>query len=282
MSNLDPDLPPDIDLAGIAFVMTLSSDANDVRVVTEWPNASSAAELLEKVPSRIAYPFENDNITEIKWGYEVEAGMKSYSWFKLLLDANAAKTDFDTDALTGQLQKGLMDLPAGKDAQEVVTDYLTELHKYTMTRLERAFSADILKARRIDFWFTVPATWDEAAAGSTRDAAMGAGFGSRDGDEVFMITEPESAAIAALTRSIEQNPGLYKVLKDTIFERKRPTDLLLFQVGMIVLLADLGGGTQDYQCLTIESLNPVRTTHAITGDGYVLAEMVRLNTADWS
>jgi molecular chaperone DnaK (HSP70) len=67
-----------------------------------------------------------------------------------------------------------------------------------MTKLEMRISADILRITAIEFWFTVPAIWSDSAKQDTLAAARAAGFGTRPGDEVNLILEPEAAAIATL------------------------------------------------------------------------------------
>lgn len=194
--------------------MKSGGEARNVLVVIEWPGAPGKLDRLEKVPSRIAFHFENDfkdDPERNRWGYEVEPGMKSYSWFKLLLDQGASQTMFDSATLARSMSKGLMELPAEMTAEDVVTAYLRELYSHAMSRLERKYTAGELNVVPIDFWFTVPATWEESAVGATRNAALAAGFARRPGDELYMITEPEAAAISSLSLAIENNPGLYKV-----------------------------------------------------------------------
>lgn len=193
--------------------MSLSCDAQDVEVIRDWPNGILNNEQLEKVPSRIAFKSENqgDVFKKDLWGYEVPAGSRSYSWTKLLLDATADKTLFDSSALSGKLINGLLELPEEMTAEEVTTAYLSELYYHTLDVLEKRLTANILKVTPIDFWFTVPATWQESSIDVTRAAAERAGFGSRDGDELSIITEPEAAAIAVLSHAADRNPNLIKV-----------------------------------------------------------------------
>lgn len=150
------------------------------------------------------------------------------------------------------MKNGLLGLPPDKTAQDVTTAYLSQLYVHTMDVLEKRYTTNILKVTPIDFWFTVPATWQDLAKDATRNAAFDAGFGTRKGDELFIITEPEAAAIAVLSEAVEKNPDLIKVQ-------------------MNVLMCDLGGGTLDFQVLTITKIKPqLETEEAIPGIGYVL------------
>ena len=68
--------PYTLSKAGIAFVSTTDSDANDIQVITDWAGAARKNDHLEKVPSRIAFAYENDSIDCDKWGYEVEPSLR--------------------------------------------------------------------------------------------------------------------------------------------------------------------------------------------------------------
>ena len=220
-------------------------------VVTDWTGGARRNEQLEKVPTRIAYKAENEGFEEDKWGYEVEPGQKSYTWFKLLLDSNALATEFDNPYLQKMQSKeghGLLRTPREKTAEDVAADYLAFLYKHIMAKLRKTYTQDVVKVMPIHFWFTHPANWSDQANEATRDAAEKAGFTSRTLDELFMITEPEAAAMSILSESIEKRADVYKS-------------------GMNVLIADLGGGTLDIQVLKILSLDPLKTEEACEGSG---------------
>jgi hypothetical protein len=231
--------------------MSSNSDARDVMVVTDWTGGARRNEQLEKVPSRIAYKAENEGFEEDQWGYEVEPGQKSYTWFKLLLDTNAMATEFDNPHLQKMQNKegnGLLRTPRDKTAQDVASDYLTFVYKHVVAKLAKTYTREVVKVTPIHYWFTHPAVWTDQANDATRTAAETAGFTSRSIDELFMITEPEAAAMSILSESIEKGAHVYKV-------------------GMNVLIADLGGGTIDVQVLKIISLDPLKTEEACEGSG---------------
>lgn len=96
-----------------------------------------------------------------------------------------------------------MSLTEGKVATEVVADFLHEVYKHLYSVLEGVLSRQQkrLSDHPIDFWFTVPASWSGGARKATRDAAVRAGFGSRPGDYISIITEPEAAIGAMLIKS---------------------------------------------------------------------------------
>lgn len=51
--------------------MSLKCDAHDVEVIKNWPGGIRNNEQLEKVPSRIAFASENEEMDEDRWGYDV-------------------------------------------------------------------------------------------------------------------------------------------------------------------------------------------------------------------
>lgn len=191
-----------IPLLGVAYVNSLSDI--DPCIITTWPGNGRDTDHVFKTPSTIAYPEENKNIGRRRWGFQIEPGVKFYSWTKLLLDKNAPLTKYDDPMLEQATKSGILQLPPNKDAVDVVADYLTGVYDYIMHVLEKGLTKPILSVSPIEFWFTMPAIWSDQAQAATREAAQKAGFGPRLGrlsDAIFMITEPEAAAIAALTRS---------------------------------------------------------------------------------
>lgn len=203
-------------VTGVAHVMLLNSEAKDVEVIKNWPGGLRNNEQLEKVPSRIAFVAENESINEDKWGYEVPAGLQSYTWFKLLLDTASETALLDSDEMTDKMESGLLELPEGMTVGEVTATYLSKLYDHTMEVLRRRHTINILEVTPIDFWFTVPANWQEDAIDATRTAAEIAGFGSRVGDQLSIITEPEAAAIAVLSIANDNNPALIEVCANQV------------------------------------------------------------------
>ena len=197
--------------SGASFVSSANCDARDIQVITDWIGGERTNEHLEKVPSKYAYAIENPGLEVDKWGYEVESHMKAYTWTKLLLDQNAASTEFDNPHLQAQVGNGLLRLPHGKSAQDVASDFLRFLYKHIMAKLEKIMGKSMMNETPVHFWFTAPATWADEATDATREAARAAGFQSRDQDELYMITEPEAAAVAILSTGIDRDRGLYKV-----------------------------------------------------------------------
>ena len=165
------------------------------------------------MPSIIAYLHENTNVANLPgdlWGYQVNSKLVNCSWTKLLLDRHARSTQYDDTNLKEPIESGLLRLPEGKSATDVATDYLKKLYEHCMKILGRHY-ADLLEMTPIEFWFTMPAMWSDKAQHSTRKAAKKAGFGSRHGDSIKMITEPEAGVIAAINSPMKNIEGALEV-----------------------------------------------------------------------
>ena len=198
---------------GISFVHQNATDLKDIKTFTDWPGVSrDNNEHCLKAPSIYAYGNENEGNQGDAWGYEVEPGSKSYSWTKLLLDKKALPSLDDDPDLPAAMNSGMFQLPRGKRAVDVVTDYLTKVHGHIIDAIvEKLGGWDILNVTPIEYWLSVPAIWSDEAKSATRDAAIQAGFGARQGDEINLIAEPEAAAFLALKSSVDKTHDLVKV-----------------------------------------------------------------------
>jgi hypothetical protein len=178
-------------------VTTDKSDLEDIHVIRTWPGKDGEW----KTPTRIAYASENQKV-ELKndlWGYQVEPGMVSCSWTKLLLDSETKDTKFDDSSIRDAIDQGRLRLPKSRDAQGVAADFLTCLYQYMENKLVKEFGSRALyDSTPMDCWLTVPAVWSDYAQNATKAAAKAAGFGSRPGDTISVIPEPEAAAVAVL------------------------------------------------------------------------------------
>jgi len=264
--------------SGVAVVGSVNCGISDIEVLQNWIDGGHRNDYFEKVPSTIAYPEENPGLAKITFGYEVTAAMKSYTWMKLLLVDKAGFTD---PHLGGKAGHGMLELPPGKTAPEVVTDYLVCLYNHIMDYLAEGTPATMLATRPIEFWITTPACWDDEANKLSQECAMKAGFGTRAKDRLCMITEPEAALLANLATSIDQHEEIYKVRpsQKVLLVLNHCTLLIVTQPGMNVCVCDIGGGTIDTQSLTILNLSPLKTKEPCVGTGIQhFQDLVRLLT----
>ncbi|ERF72261.1 hypothetical protein EPUS_02148 [Endocarpon pusillum Z07020] len=132
-----------VTFTGIAYIAT-NVGSRDVQVIRRWSGGGRQTDLLDKSPSRYAYASENKNLTEDAWGYQVQPGMKSYSWFKLLLDGDTNAAEYDDPLLRQSAGQGMTDLPPGKSAKDLAADYLEQIYKHTHSYLGEVIGKDKL------------------------------------------------------------------------------------------------------------------------------------------
>ena len=201
--------------SGVSYVSTID-EHQDIQVLKEYSGGMKQSDLLEKVPTRIAYAEENNG--KDAWGYMVKPGMVSYSWFKLLLDEDTEAAEHDDKLLSQSAGVGMFQLPEGKTPRDVTEDYLTYLYRHILTKLGEVIGKSMLVETPITFQFTLPALWSHRARDLTRDAARSAGFGTRALDSLLLIDEPEAAAISAMKSTLDKFSKLnpFEVCQDRL------------------------------------------------------------------
>ncbi|CAI7615554.1 unnamed protein product [Penicillium palitans] len=136
------------------------ADTDSIRLITRWPPGVTSG---FDTPSLISYTHNGEPPL---WGYQVEPGMQSYAWTKLLLDRNIQHGDFDDEMLRVVTGSKILQLPDQKEAVDTVADYLSQIYghiQYHLPRvveLPRGCGGDP-SGVPIDFCFTTPASWSE-------------------------------------------------------------------------------------------------------------------------
>lgn len=194
----------------MGWVISDRKTLSDVTVINNWPGKGKLGAYSWKAPSRIAYAQGNSSATD-QWGFKVLPGTKSHTWMKLLLDKSDI-TLSDDPALARNRLEGVLRLPEGKTSVELCADYLYHVALFTMETLERRLSQRTLALTPLEFWFTVPAVWSDSARVDTLEAARIAArrAGIRAGSEVFVISEPEAAALAVF-QELTQDESTFHV-----------------------------------------------------------------------
>lgn len=229
--------------------MTSNTVIEDVHIIRTWPGHGREADSVWKTPSRLAYGSENADATANAWGYQVTPNMKTYSWMKLLLDRKTAPTGYDDPDLIHSQGEGLLQLPSDATATDVCGDFLREIYKYTIEYLNKRLTAAVIDMTPFEFWLTVPAIWSDAAKAATWEAAKNAGFGSRKGDTVSFIPEPEAAAVAALS-SMSLKNSFVPIRKNEA-----------------IVICDCGGGTVDIITHFVKNIEPLAFDELVVGIG---------------
>jgi molecular chaperone DnaK (HSP70) len=162
---------------GVSFCETSSTgiQGDNIEVIHDWPCQSSRNATQEKVPSQVAYREEG-----ILWGSSIPSDVPRHMWTKLQLD----------NKQTGEA--------ANKQADDVITDYLTQIKAHLIKNFDRKYGATLWRTMPITLVVTVPAVWSDLAKARTLEAVDKAGFNTRQFPQrvnTIITTEPEAAAI---------------------------------------------------------------------------------------
>ena len=93
--------------------------------------------------------------------------------------------------------------------EKLTTAYLRAVHSHVERLLRRNVLEAILRTTQREYVITVPAVWKETARDLTAKCAVNAGMGFLD--KLHIVSEPEAAAMYAITKFKEMNRGELKV-----------------------------------------------------------------------
>lgn len=134
----------------------------------------------------------------------------------------------------------------GRNVDKLVTDYISELSNHLMYTLREKLGDSIVKSTPLEYVVTVPAIWSDLAKDKTKKACQAASGLSSTKQPVYLVSEPEAAAIYALH-------GL---------------DPHGLKIDDTVVVVDAGGGTVDLISYTITNLKPIlEVQEAAPGSG---------------
>lgn len=172
-------------------------------MIKDWGPGTPSA---DKAPTILQY--DNGGTTgPFKWGFQVEAGIKRYEWFKLGLQPEF-EASRSTLAKKYPSTSGY-DHVGGETCEKMVVDYMTSLRQRALEFLKSAFGSALVNSTPIEYIITVPAIWTDKAQFKTRLCAQKAGMG--DKDTIQIVSEPEAAGMHAL----ESMPNLGLKVGDT-------------------------------------------------------------------
>ncbi|ORX60439.1 actin-like ATPase domain-containing protein [Hesseltinella vesiculosa] len=195
--------------SGAAFAM--STTDNEVHDIKNWPRRGGYH--YPKVPTISLYDRNTRQL--VTWGNGVIAECRKNTdreliklqQFKLYLDESL----------------GMLKIPEGFNAVDLIADYLKVLHEHIKTEMKRTYVGQM--DCRYRYCLTVPAMWTDKAKQIMRDASVKAGIIEKDDhhDRLMLISEPEAAAIYC----------------------ERTSDDFTMVDGDEFMICDAGGGTLD-------------------------------------
>ncbi|KAK5994655.1 Chaperone DnaK-like protein [Cladobotryum mycophilum] len=177
-------------------------------------------------PTALSYHVVDPKRVPTTVAYDVKLG-------ELLLDESPTRSDFDDPNLNRFNLVGMMRVPADKFPRDVAKEFFARLHgEYTRA------ATSFLKTNNLDripvnFWISVPASWNDRARDLIVNIAKSAGFATRPTERIHIISEPEAAAYAdlnTLTVHLARN--------------------------MRIMICDCGGGTVDVGIYKVLAINP--------------------------
>ncbi|KAG9958288.1 actin-like ATPase domain-containing protein, partial [Aureobasidium melanogenum] len=233
--------------SAVAFTYSGNPEpADEIAIVKNWPGSNNISS--DKVPSELAYVPASDDFEmvdsdgsrtfNIVWGLQLKPDQSRLRCLKLRLDPRQKLPAYVSSK---DLDDQLID--CGKSAEEAIADYLSLIFAKAKEELVRRFGPQMVSSTPIEINLTVPAIWSDAAKDATLRAAEKAGMGS----DLRMISEPEAAAIYALTSMVQ--------------------DSNMLQVGDNFIVCDAGGGTVDLISYEIRSRSPLSLEESSPGTG---------------
>ncbi|KAJ5577924.1 uncharacterized protein N7459_006888 [Penicillium hispanicum] len=212
----------------------VSNVSKEIEIFQSW-DTSGAYHNPVKFPSILAYSEENPSLPIPPWEISIEAQHDDIvSWFKLLLNEELNIENWVAEIQGWADSRGIFHIPKGMTALQVIVDFLGCLRDALWDRLKVAANAGgNLDTTPIQFWFTVPVCWSDPVRGLMREAISHAGFGTRGGDQVHLLTEAQAAMTFALAK------------------------VSSFKSGDGVIICDCGGGTVDLASYLISHDNPL-------------------------
>lgn len=199
-----------------------SSYKDGIKVNQKWPGDSAHQ---YKTPSMLTYDFSTPTKPKVQsWGYSATASKHTYTWFKLGLGEDQEQNQHDDKLLFEGL--GAIKCPENMKYRDLVTDYLTCFYKYFLEIIRKDSLSATFSLLAFRFVIAVPAGWPDGDRQLIKSCAEKAGFGSRKGDSMTMIEEPEAAALAAFYSYESTFEGANTLKEDTN-----------------AIVVDMGGGT---------------------------------------
>lgn len=219
----------------------------EARTVRAWPSSHGPDHDEIKVTSRLQYDSQGNVKT---WGYLLSGGDDAVTmeWFKIAIVPNKdLPSHLRESAKLKETEKNMRDL--GVNAGQVMAQYMDEIWSHAKAEILKSVGKRDFESMPIHVVITIPAIWGNQAIQTMKEAAASSILQScAAGLTTYeFLSEPE-AAVQAYARELQ----------------------LKLDVGDIVMVADLGGGTGDiisYQKAGEGDKNYLELVEAAPGDG---------------
>ncbi|OTA06912.1 hypothetical protein A9Z42_0077040 [Trichoderma parareesei] len=229
--------------SGVAWARSTRPDHVDI--ITSWKSTFNFNNDKEKVSTSISY---TEKEQPPLWGYAAPIGESTLRWFKLcLLDEEDLPQYLRESAHLQSAKSSLEKL--GTHAVDVISDYLRELWKYSLSCIERAEGASLMELSALRVIVTLPAIWPAYAQFRMKEAIEKPGILEPRGlfdTTLEFISESEAAALASL---------------------KDMSDRADMSVGDHFVVCDAGGGTVDIITYAVVNKKPIKVQESVRGDG---------------
>ncbi|PTB65357.1 hypothetical protein BBK36DRAFT_1205073 [Trichoderma citrinoviride] len=229
--------------SGVAWARSTRPDQVDI--ITSWKSNFNFNSDKEKVSTSISYTEQDQPPL---WGYAAPIGESTLQWFKLCLLDEEDIPQYLRESTHLQSAKSSLD-EQGTHAVDVISDFLRELWKYSLSCVERAEGASMMELSAFRVIVTLPAIWPAYAQFRMKEAIEKAGILEPRGlydTTLEFISEPEAAALASL---------------------KDMSDRADMKVGDHFVVCDAGGGTVDVITYTVINQTPMKVQESVRGDG---------------
>lgn len=236
--------------SGLAYQLCLQQSqlvsAVGPRTVRSWPSSNLPDQNESKVPSRLFYSYDGD----IKaWGYEEPEGDAiAMEWFKLALVPEEHLPSRLRDSSKLKETKKTMRV-LGVNVIQVMAQFLEKIWTHAQHEIREYVGRRDFETMLIHVVITIPAIWGNHAIQIMKQAAASSILQTRSAGLTTyeFLSEPE-AAVQAYEKELQ----------------------LKLDVGEIVMVMDLGGGTGD--CIPYKKAGEGNETHfeldeAVPGDG---------------
>ncbi|PYH90455.1 hypothetical protein BO71DRAFT_443915 [Aspergillus ellipticus CBS 707.79] len=194
------------------------------------------------IPSAIAY--EDGGRVVSAWGHQAQSavGSRPYTYTKLLVEPSRLVDPVRQAEHRRFLGSETSRLPRSKDCASVIGDYLHHVREAFARDMMHHYHTATLPP--VDWWFTLPVTWNFDGEDVMQAAISKAGFYAREEDRVGYLSEAEAAMLAVI--------------------HDRGT---VPHTGSVTVVCDMGSATTELACYRNDEDIPLTLRELVPFDG---------------